>query len=72
MDLAAPHDDVLAQKDQANTAFVLHGSGSRSCGLHGRANIGQDMCRPIAAPDKTFKHAPKAKSQGGEQTALEM
>jgi len=30
------------------------------------------MCRPIAAPDKTFKHAPKAKSQGGEQTALEM
>jgi len=27
MDLEAPHDDVLTQKDQANTAFLLHGSG---------------------------------------------
>ena len=27
MDLAAPHDEVLAQKDQANTAFLLHGYG---------------------------------------------
>jgi hypothetical protein len=27
MDLAAPHDDVLTQKDQANTAFLLPGSG---------------------------------------------
>jgi hypothetical protein len=27
MDLAAPHDEVLAQKDQANAAFLLHGYG---------------------------------------------
>jgi len=27
MDLAAPHDDVLTQKDQANAAFLLHGYG---------------------------------------------
>ena len=27
MDLVAPCDDVLAQKDQANNAFLLHGSG---------------------------------------------
>jgi len=25
MDLAAPHDDVLTQKDQANAVFLLHG-----------------------------------------------
>jgi hypothetical protein len=27
MDLAAPHDDVLTQKDQANAVFLLHGYG---------------------------------------------
>ena len=27
MDLAAPHDEVLTQKDQANAAFLLHGYG---------------------------------------------
>ena len=27
MDLEAPRDEVLAQKDQANTAFLLHGYG---------------------------------------------
>ena len=27
MDLEAPHDEVLAQKDQASSAFLLHGSG---------------------------------------------
>jgi len=27
MDLAAPHDDVLTQKDQANAVFLLHGCG---------------------------------------------
>ena len=27
MDLEAPHNDVLAQKDQANTVFLLHGYG---------------------------------------------
>jgi len=27
MDLAAPHDEVLAQKDQANTGFLLPGYG---------------------------------------------
>jgi hypothetical protein len=28
MDLAAPHDEVLAQKDQANAPFLLYGYGS--------------------------------------------
>jgi len=27
MDLAAPHDEVLAQKDQADAVFLLHGYG---------------------------------------------
>jgi hypothetical protein len=27
MDLEAPHDDVLAQNDQTNTAFLLPGHG---------------------------------------------
>jgi len=27
MDLEAPHDEVLAQKDQANAGFRLHGYG---------------------------------------------
>ena len=27
MDLEAPHDEVLAQKDQANTVFLLHSYG---------------------------------------------
>jgi hypothetical protein len=27
MDLAAPRDEVLTQKDQANAAFLLHGYG---------------------------------------------
>ena len=33
MDLEAPHDEVLAQKDQANTAFLLHGYGLGPTGL---------------------------------------
>ena len=37
MDLAAPHDDVLAQKDQANTVFLLHGYG---LGAHCHLNEG--------------------------------
>jgi len=44
MDLEAPRDEVLAQKDQANTVFLLHGSGladmgSLSAGLRGLASI---------------------------------
>jgi len=27
MDLEAPYDDVLTQKDQTNTAFLSHGYG---------------------------------------------
>lgn len=27
MDLEAPHVEVLAEKDQANTVFLLHGYG---------------------------------------------
>ena len=36
MDLEAPHDEVLAQKDQANTAFLLHGYGSDRRGIPAR------------------------------------
>ena len=47
MDLETPHDDVLAQKDQANTTFLLDGYGSaeggipcrRSAPVLGRSNV---------------------------------
>jgi hypothetical protein len=49
MDLEAPRDEVLAQKDQANTAFLLHGYG-----LGRRA--------PTARPHTSLGHRPREKS----------
>jgi len=51
MDLEAPHDDVLTQRDQINTAFLLHGYGS---GLKaGGHRPREDACRKLSdlAPD---------------------
>ncbi len=45
LDLAGPHDEVLAQKDQANAAFLLHGDGSARREKRARKGQQRNACR---------------------------